>query len=377
MVSGERSLIRLASPDIRDDDVDRMVAVVRSGELVQGKAVAEFEQGIVEFSGIPYCAAVSSGTAALHLALVALGVGPGDRVLVPAFTFPATANVVERIGASVVFCDVGPGSYVVTPDAVEVVLASPEGPSIRAVILVHEFGFPVLVQQIAEITCRYGALLIEDAACALGTVADRQHPGYYSDIACLSFHPRKAITTGEGGALLSRNPALIADAKRLRNHGITQHAHQLDFTEAGLNYRLTNFQAALGIGQLSRFREELLKRRSLADIYLTRLAGAKGIDLPENHLGHSWQSFMVVLDGVPRESVRAELLERGIESNLGAQALNCLSYYREKYDIGDSQFPVATKLFRQGLVLPLYGKLSPADIEMISTSILEVVGSAS
>ena len=177
-------MIRLASPDIREEDIDRLLAVIRSGELVQGKSVEEFERTISEFSGIHHCAAVSSGTAALHLALVALGIGHGDRVLVPAFTFPATANAVERVGASVVLCDVAPGTYVVTPDAIEAALSSSRGAAIKAVILVHEFGFPAEVERIAQIARRHGAKLIEDAACALGTLADGHHPGRYSDVAC-------------------------------------------------------------------------------------------------------------------------------------------------------------------------------------------------
>lgn len=369
-------MIRLASPDIRDEDIDRLVAVIRSGDLVQGKAVEEFEQAISNFSGIPHCAAVSSGTAALHLALIALGIGQGDSVLVPAFTFPATANAVERVGASVVLCDVAPGTYVASAEAVEAALSSPQGSKVKAIILVHEFGYPGEIERIAEIARCHGAKLIEDAACALGTVADGHHPGHFSDVACLSFHPRKAITTGEGGALLTRDSGLIGELKRLRNHGISVRENQLDFTEAGLNYRLTNFQAALGIGQLRRFKDELHKRRKLADLYLSALSDAAEITLPEDHPSHSWQSFMIVLESVPRDNVKARLSERGIESNLGAQALHCLTYFREKYGMKESDFPAAARLFRQGLVLPLYGKLGSDDVERVCLNVLEILKGA-
>lgn len=358
-------MIRLASPDIRDEDIDRLLAVIRSGELVQGKAVEEFEHAIRDFSSIPYCAAVSSGTAALHLALLALGIGRGDGVIVPAFTFPATANAVERVGASVVLCDVAPSSYVATPEAIEAALCANDGQSIKAIILVHEFGFPAKVAQISEIAKRHGVRLIEDAACALGTIADGYHPGEYSDVACLSFHPRKAITTGEGGALLSRDASFIDDIRRLRNHGITLRENRLDFTEAGLNYRLTNFQAALGIGQMSRFKDELISRKELASRYQERLSGCSWVTLPEYSLYHSWQSFMILVGDMSRDQLKARLLERGIESNLGAQALNCLTYYREKYRVGEQSCPVATRLYQQGLVLPLYGKLNIEQIDVI------------
>lgn len=363
-------MIRLASPDIREEDIDRLLAVIRSGDLVQGRSVEEFERAICDFAGIPNCAAVASGTAALHLALIALGIGQGDHVLVPAFTFPATANVVERVGASVVLCDVAPGSYVVTPDAVEAALSSSKDTAIKAIILVHEFGFPAEVARIAEIARRHGVKLIEDAACAMGTIADGYHPGHYSDVACMSFHPRKAITTGEGGALLSHNAALIEELKRLRNHGIRVRENGLDFTEAGLNYRLTNFQAALGIGQVHRFTDELIARKTLASHYRLRLDGIRQIGLPDNSSGHSWQSFMIVVEGVSRDLLKAQLLERGVESNLGAQALNCLSYFREKYRTDELSCPEATRLFRCGLVLPLYGKLTVSQIDVICDQVL-------
>lgn len=369
-------MIRLASPDIREEDIDRLLAVIRSGELVQGKSVEEFERTVSEFSGIPHCAAVSSGTAALHLALMALGIGHGDQVLVPAFTFPATANAVECVGASVVLCDVAPGTYVVTPDAIDAALSSSKGSAIKAVILVHEFGFPAEVQRIAEIAKRHGVKLIEDAACALGTLADGHHPGQYSDVACLSFHPRKAITTGEGGALLSHNAALIEQLKRLRNHGIKIRDGGLDFTEAGLNYRLTNFQAALGIGQMLRFKDELIARKKLASHYRFRLAGTSQVTLPDDNSSHSWQSFMIIVEGMSRDLLKAGLLERGVESNLGAQALNCLSYFRTKYQTDEMLCPEATRLYQRGLVLPLYGKLTVEQIDTICEQLLVVLEGA-
>lgn len=363
-------MIRLASPDIREEDIDRLLAVIRSGDLVQGKSVEEFERAICDFSGVPHCAAVASGTAALHLALIALGIGHGDQVLVPAFTFPATANAVERVGASVVLCDVAPGSYVVTPEAIEAAMSSSRSGAIKAIIVVHEFGFPAEVARIAEIARIHGVKLIEDAACAMGTIADGFHPGHYSDVACMSFHPRKAITTGEGGALLSHNAALIEELKRLRNHGIRARENGLDFTEAGLNYRLTNFQAALGIGQVHRFGGELTARKKLASHYRFRLDGTHQIVLPAETPDHSWQSFMIVVEGMSRDLLKAELLEKGVESNLGAQALNCLSYFREKYQTDELSCPEATRLFRRGLVLPLYGKLTVNQVDVICDQVL-------
>jgi len=367
-------VIRLAVPDIRDDDIARMVEVVKSGQLVQGRAVEEFEAALIEFSGIPHCAAVSSGTSALHLALLALGIGPGDKVLVPAFTYPATANAVELVGATVVLCDVDPQSYVVTPQAVEKVLSSPEGRDIKAIMLVHEFGFPVEVKRIAELAASRGIKVIEDAACALGTIADGFHPGYYSDVACFSFHPRKAITTGEGGAMMSRNADLIALSKRLRNHGTQPVNGRMDFTEAGLNYRLTNFQAALGINQIGRFAQELEARKKMVKTYFARLEGNAQVELPQDSAGHSWQSFMVVIRGGARERVKAAMIDLGIEVNLGAHALNCLTYFQRKYGVDAASCPVSTKLYQDGLVLPLRGMLTPDELRFICDSLEKTAG---
>ncbi len=374
MVSGEYDLLKLVSPDIRLTDIERAVAVLKSGNLVQGQHVIAFENALSSFASIPACAVVSSGTAALHLALMALGIKQGDVVIVPSFTFPATANVVENIGAEVVLCDVDKGSYVMTPEGLDATLRFNREKNVKAVILVNEFGYPAQVEAISRIVRNHGLKLIEDAACALGTCADNQHPGYYSDMACLSFHPRKAITTGEGGAVLSTDRTLVERVKVLRNHGIVTADGKMDFAEAGLNYRMTDFQAALALGQLERFQDELFRKLLLVDLYYSHLDGYPHLHLPENTAGHSWQSFMVVLDNhVDRDFVIELMGKKGIQVNLGAQALNCLSYFRVKYGFTDDDCPVATELFRSGLVLPLYGSLNENDIEFICTSLKDFI----
>lgn len=374
MVSGKRSLIRLASPDIRPEDIERAVAVIQSGNLVQGSNVLALENALGEFSSLPACAVVSSGTAALHLALIALGISAGDVVIVPSFTFPATANVVECLGADILLCDVNEHSYVMTPERLEALIIEHHGKNLKAVVVVHEFGFPADVAKIHKICCKYGLKLIEDAACALGTRINQHHPGYYSDIACFSFHPRKAITTGEGGALLSRNIELINSVKTLRNHGIDVTGGIVDFIAAGLNYRMADFQAALALGQLERFHLELKRRDYLAGLYSSLLAGTMLITLPTSVPGHSWQSFMTVLDnGVERNSLITGMLQAEIQVNLGAQALNCLAYYRRKYSFTEYSCPVATRLYRSGLVLPLYGKMQDSDVERVCSTLAKLL----
>ncbi len=367
-------MIKLASPDIRQQDLERMLEVLNSGQLVQGANVARFERELAEFSGIEHATVVSSGTAALHSVLSSLGIGPGDHVIVPAFTFPATVNVVEQLGADVLLCDVDPKSYVVTPHALEKVIVAHPDKSVKAIIVVHEFGYPAAIEQIARITGKYRLHLIEDAACALGTIADGQHVGYFSDAACFSFHPRKAITTGEGGAVITQRQELADKIRNFRSHGMQPQVDGVEFVAAGLNYRMTDFQAALAIGQLERFSQEIEKRHVLAEAYIQLLADDERIHLPEIHPGHSWQSFMLVLPAeINRQRIIGQLAESGIEANLGAQAINLLSYIKGKYRTDENTCPVATNLFAQGLVLPLYGKLKREDVKFVARTLKRVL----
>ena len=367
-------MIRLASPDIQKDDIKRCVEVLQSGNLVQGTQVKRFEDSLTDFSNdIGGFCAVSSGTAALHLALKALGISKGDRVLVPDFTFPATANVVENLDAEVQFCDVDPSTYCLTPELVENALASYNG-QIKALIVVHEFGFPAPIQSICDIARKNNIYVIEDAACALGTVADGHHVGYYSDCACFSFHPRKAITTGEGGAVLSKNISFIEKIRQFRNHGIQIIDNRIDFFEAGLNYRMTDFQAALALGQLKRYPVEIEKRKQLADRYLSLLGDETGLELPILKEGHSLQSFMIKLNShIHRQKTIDALAARGVQANLGAQALHRLRYYHTRYKRTDADYPISSQLYDCGLVLPLYGKLEEKDIKTVSKELKKII----
>lgn len=369
-------MIRLSQPDIRDEDIARAVEVLRSGMLVQGDNVAAFERNLSTFADLPYVVTVSSGTAALHLTLKGLGIGPGDTVLAPAFTFPATANVIEAVGAETELCDVDTASYVITPEAIAHRIATLQDKRIKAVIVVHQFGCPARIAQISEICRNNQLLLIEDAACALGTIADGKHPGFYGDAACFSFHPRKAITTGEGGAIITRRMELYQKIMALRNHGIYYDNGDIDFRDAGLNYRLTDFQAALAIGQLKRFNHELARRRKLVALYQSELRELAGLTLPDIPNGHSLQSFMITLDEtVSRKEFVCSMLNKGIQTNLGAHALNCLTYYQQKYDLNENSFPIATNLYRHGLVMPLHGALTNKDIQKISMVFSDVLTS--
>ena len=368
------NMIKLASPDIRSSDIKNAVKVIESGNLVQGEVVAEFEAAISDYTQTPNCAVVSSGTAALHLALLSLGIGPGDTVIVPAFTFPATANVVENVGANVLLCDVDASKYVITPQLLEDTIDRHSEVDVKAIIVVHEFGYPAQIREIVKIARQRNIKVIEDAACALGTYADDHHVGHFGDVACFSFHPRKAITTGEGGALISNDSGLIDKVKSLRNHGMKAINSKIDFVFPGLNYRMTDFQAALALGQLTRFPQEIEKRLDLANLYISSFTNLERIALPHAPKGHSWQSFMVVLDEqFGRSKIIKGLLDEGIQTNLGAQAVNCLSYYMQKYGLDEKDMPNASALYRSGLVLPIYGKLDTGKIKYISRKVQKLL----
>lgn len=369
-------MIRLAVPDIQESDIARVVEVLRSGNLVQADEVAAFERALAEFTGIPDVAAVSSGTAALHLTLLALRIGPGDAVIVPAFTFPATANVVEAVGADVVLYDVNPATYVMTPEALLACIQRYGKGKLKAVIVVHEFGYPARMAEICAVARKNNLRVIEDAACALGTTSNGTHVGAFGDFGCFSFHPRKAVTTGEGGLVVSSNPSLIEAVKDLRTHGMRVSGSARDFVAAGLNYRMTEFQAALGVGQLARFPQQIRERRKLAGCYRDLLHGEPRVTLPASDPGHTWQTFMVTLGpGQNRDKVITALGEKGVQANLGAQAINCLSYYRGKYGWGPDSCPVAARLYSHGLALPLHGRMVEADVRHVAASVGAVLTS--
>lgn len=367
-------MIKLASPDIRPSDIKKAIAVLKSGNLVAGEKVELFEKKLGKFMGLPYCLAVSSGTAALHLALLALKLGKGDGVIVPAFTFPATANVVEIVGAKTILSDVDAKTYVLSPQGLEKTILANKKEDLKAIIVVHEFGFPAKMKEISKIAQKYGLKIIEDAACALGSKTGGRHVGYCSDVACFSLHPRKALTTGEGGIVATRDKKIAGEVKKLRNHGIEIIKGKMDFTVAGLNYRLTDFQAALGLGQLERFSSVIKKRKKLAETYEKKLINISEIQLPQQNPGHSWQSYMVVLGkNINRQRIIEKMFQKGIQTNLGAQALNCLSYFKNKYHLKGSDFPIAKNLYKKGLVLPLYHQLTSIDINNIITKLKETL----
>ena len=367
------SFIPLAVPDISDEDIEAVVSVLRSGMLVQGEHVAALEAEVAGYLGVKHAIAVSNGTASLHLALVALGVGPGDDVIVPAFSYVATANVVELVGARCVFVDVQRDTFNIDPAAFEAAIT----PRTKAAIPVHEFGLACDIGRIVEIARARGVAVIEDAACALGASEDGRFAGAVGDIGSFSLHPRKAVTSGEGGIITTDDDALGARFRILRNHGIEMQAGRMEFVAAGFNYRMTDFQAALVRGQFARFDQVLAHRQALADVYFEALRGENWLSLPAMPSGknHTWQTFHPVLDdGIDRDALIGELRSRGVGSNYGAQCIPAQIFYRDSYGHDPArEFPNAWRAYTQGIALPLYGKMSRDDAATVAARFKEAV----
>ena len=362
-------MLRLSLPHIDESGIAAAVEVLRSGQLVQGAQADAFERELEAWLGCRHAVLVSSGTAALHLALLALNIGPGDAVLVPDFTFPATANVVLLVGARPVLVDVDAHSFCVTPQALAAAIEAWQGPQrLRALMPVHEFGCPADMTALCALAKRHDLKIIEDAACAIGAAHGGAKAGTLGDIGCFSLHPRKTLTTGEGGILTTNDAALAQRLRRLRSHGMERVDGGVRFQEAGFNYRLTDFQAALGRAQLPHLQAWIDARRALAQDYLSELAPLQQqglLALPLAATGHSWQTFMVVLaDGIDRAKVIQGLADAGIEANLGAQCVSAQPAFKAFAPTSDVDSN-ALRLFRQGLALPFCEQYGRAEVRRV------------
>jgi perosamine synthetase len=344
--------IRLARPDVGEAELAAIADVVGTGQLTMGPKVDEFEASIADAVGTAHAAVVSSGTAALHLALLALEIGPGDEVIVPAYTFPATANVVELCGARAVLVDVDPDTFNLDVAAV----AAAVTPSTRAVMAVHLFGRPVEWEALQTAVPQEVAL-VEDAAGALGASYRGTSCGALGVAACLSFHPRKIVTTGEGGAVTTDEATLDAAVRRLRHHGW---ATPGDMPAPGLNYRLPDLLCAIGIPQLSRLEELLEARERVAGWYTERLEHHVLTPSAADGDRHGWQAYVVQLDR--RDAALVALRDAGIEAQIGTWALHRLEPYRAQ-----GAFPGADIAFERALALPFATTTTEEEVERVAS----------
>jgi perosamine synthetase len=366
-----KNFIPLAKPNIRESDIENVAVVLRSGMLVQGAEVLNIEARLAEYLKVKHVICLSNGTATLHTALLALGIGPGDEVIIPALSYIATANVIERVGATPIFVDVEERSFNI--DATKILAAITA--KTKAIMPVHEFGLIADINIIKEIADANNLYLIEDAACALGAKQNDVFAGTIGDFGSFSFHPRKAITSGEGGCLVTNDDALADKARTLRNHGVDMSTGSMEFIEAGLNYRMTDFQAAMLKGQLERLPKTLEYKNVLAATYNEMLSNIEVLKpIVKEGKKHAWQTYHVLLsDSLDRDQTIAKLRENGIGTNYGAQCMPEQFYYKKKYNL-DSQllFPNAYRAYTKGLALPLYELLTKEDIIYISKQINKI-----
>ena len=353
-------MIRLCQPAFDADDRARLDEVLASGMLVQGRFVAELEAAIAARVGRDV-AACSNGTAALHLAFVAAGIGPGDEVIVPSFTWPSAASVAQLVGATCRFVDVDPQRFHLTLAGIEAAV----GPATKAIVAIHQFGIPAPMAAITAFAEANGLLVIEDAACAIGTVVDGRPAGAWGTFATFSFHPRKVVTTGEGGAVTASTDEGLERVRRLRNHGQDGTPALLRFEEPGLNYRLPELSAVLGLGQLARLDDTLARHRALAQRYADGLASVAGVEVPSGVLdpGNNVQSFVVRLrDAGSRDGVLAGLRAAGIECTIGTYAVAPQPAFGSA---SPEAHPHAWDAMHALITLPLHAAMRDDDVDRV------------
>jgi len=344
----------------------------------QGPRSKALEAGLAARYEAADAVALSSCGAALHLGLLALGVGPGDEVIVADYTFPAPAHAVRYVGAVPVFADVRPDTGTVNPLAVADLI----GPRTVGVIAVDTVGLPADYAELKAITDRHGLFLIEDAACAVGATYRGRQAGALAPVACLSFHGRKGITSGEGGALLTADPALAADARLRSSFGIGSIFDKAqivglpipEFTEIGYNYKLSDIAAAILLVQLGRIEELLDRRRVIAASYADLLAGEELITVPHvpRDRTHAWQSFLLTLDAsVDRAAVAADLRAQGIGCQHGTWACHLQPVYNAAHPANPC--PVSADLFRHQLAIPMHAELTVNQAERVAEALRTAV----
>lgn len=366
--------IPLLKVNLTDDDIAKVVNVLQSGMLVQGKEVLALEKKISNYLGVKHTIAASNGTATLHLALLALGIKPGDEVILPALSYIATANVLEIVGAKPVFVDIDLATFNIDVAQIEDKITS----KTKAILPVHEFGLMSDMSAILKIAKHHQLHVIEDAACALGANFSNKNSGSFGDIGSFSLHPRKAITSGEGGFLTTNDDELAERLRILRNHGAGTINGKPEFVEAGLNYRLTDFQAALVNNQMDRLEDSLEVKSKLANHYFKKLNGHPKLLLPstpENYR-HSWQTYHVVFkdETINRDDVILALKDKGIGTNYGAQCLPFQYFYQKKYGLDCKKiFPNALQAYQAGLALPMYDTLKLEEVDYVVECLIEIL----
>lgn len=359
-------MIKLNVPDVTEAEVDAAARALRSGQLTQGEETLQFEATFAKLVGARSAIAVSSATTGLELSLRVLGVGPGDEVIIPDYSWPATGNAVVSVGATPVFADITLDTFCMD--------VSKLGPLItrrtKAIMPVHAFGHMTDMEAVMEVASKRRIPVIEDAACAFGASQQGKSAGLWGDFGVFSFHPRKIVTTGEGGMVLARNHLNDAKARLARTHGAKREGLFSEFDDFGFNFRISEMQAAIGTVQLQRSADLLSQRRAKAEMLGSLIANIEGVQLPSQRPGfvHSFQSFVVLLDeSIQRDELVRSMSKRGIETTLGTYSMSSQLSFRKFLRRGKAKTLANSHLaFRQAVSLPLHTKLTDLDLEYIA-----------
>ena len=379
--------IPVARPFLGPEEEAAVAEVLRSGWITQGPRVADFELRFAEYVGAEHAVAVSSCTTALHLALLASGVRPGDEVICPSLSFIATANCIVHAGGRPNFVDIEPDTYNLDPERIAEAIT----PRTRAILVVHQVGLPAALDPILAIAARHGLPVVEDAACAVGSeYFGRRIGAPHGTLACFSFHPRKILTTGEGGMITTRDADVAARLRRLRQHAmsmsdVARHSAARvvfeSYDEVGYNYRMTDLQAAVGLVQLRRLDGFLARRRVLAARYSERLSKLEWLAPPVEPDGHkhNFQSYVVRLKaGAPigRDALMQGLLERGIATRRGIMAIHREPPYRDAPLVHgphwEERLPETAAAADETIILPLFHQMTEEEQDYVIDSIQEV-----
>ena len=382
METATKRIIQISQPMMGQEEWEALKEPIFSGWLTQGPKVAELQKLFGERHQVKHALAVSNCTTALHLALLAVGVKPGDEVIVPAFTWVSTANAVVYCNATPIFVDVDPVTFNIDISKIKEKITS----KTTAIIPVHLFGLCADINAIKE---QFPALkIVEDAACAAGSALHGKPAGSLGDIGCFSLHPRKSVTTGEGGMITSDNDEMMAHIDMMRNHGASISEEQRhkgpkpyilpDFEIVGFNYRMTDLQGAVGVVQIKKLDTFIDERQKWADFYTKELANIPWLRTPQVPDGykHGWQSYVLFIDETKSPMKRNEMMEylqqQGISSRPGTHAVHMLGYYANTYNIKPHDYMGAFQCNEYSMSIPLHNKMTEEDFKYVVEKIKSI-----